>query len=327
MRKLLLLLSAVIVTAGANAQTVATFDTLHLSKPDTFYVNYSNPGNDVGFSDALAYFPCTYDTSFGGYWSSGFVYSNMTDSATSGYGNLYAAKAGIGYNGSANYAVVNGDAMIHLQSYALHDTVAGFYVTNSTYAYNSMRDGDQFAKKFGGTTGNDSDWFKLTVRGYLNGQLKSDSVDFYLADYRFSNNTQDYLLKDWHWVNLMPLGNVDSISFELSSSDNSQFGMNTPAFFCIDNFTTTANIPTSVHETAALMAKVYPNPATDNLFIELAGNRISEVNVIDMSGRSIVKQPVSGDKLTLSTASLVPGAYILQLKGADANATIRFVKQ
>jgi hypothetical protein len=327
MRKLLLLLSAVIVTASANAQNVATFDTLHLSKPDTFYVNYTNPGNDVGFNDGFAHFPCMYDTSYGGFWSKGFVYSNMTDSATSGYGNLYAAKTAKGYNGSSNYAVVNGNTKIFLQSYALHDTVAGFYITNSTYAYNSMRDGDQFAKKFGGTSGNDSDWFKLTVRGYLNGQLKADSVDFYLADYRFSNNTQDYLVKDWRWVNLMPLGSVDSLVFKLASSDNSQFGMNTPAFFCMDNFTTTATIPASVHETGMLMAKVYPNPVTDNLFIELANNKISEINVIDMSGRSIMKQSVSGDKLTLNTASFVPGAYILQLKGADASATIRFVKQ
>jgi hypothetical protein len=37
----------------------------------------------------------------------------------------------------------------------------GVYVTNTTYAYNSMRDGDMFAKKFGGPTGNDPDWYKL----------------------------------------------------------------------------------------------------------------------------------------------------------------------
>jgi hypothetical protein len=36
-----------------------------------------------------------------------------------------------------------------------------------------MRDGDGFGKKFGGTTGMDPDWFKLTIKGYSGGALKT----------------------------------------------------------------------------------------------------------------------------------------------------------
>jgi hypothetical protein len=96
-----------------------------------------------------------------------------------------------------------------------------------------MRDGDQFAKKFGGDSGNDEDFFKLEIQGFR-GTVATGSVDFFLADYRFANNSQDYLVDQWARVNLSSLGAVDSLKFALSSSDLGQFGMNTPAYFAMD---------------------------------------------------------------------------------------------
>src|SRR4051812_29208336 len=108
MRTFTMLFSAFVLgTTATQAQTVATFDTLHLSKADTFYVNYSSSGNDVGFNDGHAHFPCIYDTSYGGIWSTGFAYSNMSDSVTSGYFNQYSAKAAAGYGGSGNYLMAH----------------------------------------------------------------------------------------------------------------------------------------------------------------------------------------------------------------------------
>jgi hypothetical protein len=60
-------------------------------------------------------------------------------------------------------------------------------------------------------------------------------VDAYLADFRVSDNSQDYVVDDWTFVDLGTLGTVDSLSFELSSSDTGDFGMNTPAYFALDN--------------------------------------------------------------------------------------------
>ncbi len=329
MRKLLLVLTtAVCSITAASAQTI-TFDSLSLPQADTFYVNYSNPGNDVGFTVNTVHFQCVYDTAFGGLWSTGFAYSNMTDSVTSGYTNMYAAKTAKGYNGSANYAVYwagYGDGgKIIMPGVSAVKKATGFYITNSTYAYNSMHDGDFVAKKFGGTTGNDPDWFKLQVRGYFNGQLKADSVDFYLADFRDANNANDYIVKDWRWVDLNPLGNVDSLSFALTSSDNGSFGMNTPAYFCMDNFSTL--ISTGIDNVPAVTAKVYPNPATDMLHVELNGGNPEQLNIFDVTGKTVYTEAVNSRNIAISTGTLAPGAYLLQLKGKDGNATVRFVKQ
>ena len=110
------LLAILLLSAAGNSfaqGVVSSFDTFYLSKQDTFYLNYNNPLTDVGFDDGLAHFPCYYDTAFGGYWSSGFAYSNMTDTVTSGFMNEYSAKTGIGYNGSPNYAVFYQGYLLH----------------------------------------------------------------------------------------------------------------------------------------------------------------------------------------------------------------------
>ena len=62
------------------------------------------------------------------------------------------------------------------------------------------------------------------------------TAEFYLADYRFSNNEEDYILNTWEWFDLSTLGAVNTISFSLSSSKNNNVGMVTPAYFCIENF-------------------------------------------------------------------------------------------
>lgn len=323
------ILFALLTGFGAKAQTVITFDTMHLPKADTFYVNYSSYGNDVGFNDGLAYFPCVYDTFPGGFqsWMYGYAYSNMTDSLTPGYGNQYSSITGKGYNNSPTYVVswwVNNK--VFLKGKAQGQPVNGFYIANDAYAYYSMRDGDMFAKKFGGVTGNDSDWFKVVIRGFSGGVMKPDSVEVFLADYRSQDNTKDTIYRGWRWVNLLPLGKVDSLEFDLSSSDNGQFGMNTPAYFCMDNFETyeTSSVGASPE---AFVAKVYPNPATTELFVELNDASVKELFVTDMTGKQVSRVSVKERVTLLPLAQLAPGMYLLNIVGEGKTATTRFTKQ
>ncbi len=337
MRKILLSTALLFGMNAASAQTsmVAGFDTLSLPKADTFYVNYSSYGNDVGFDDGMIHFPCVYDTSFGyEFWSSGFVYSNMTDSITSGFGNQYSAKAGSGYN-SSNYAIAYGTTNYLLSLQPHFKTYEGFYITNTTYAYNSMRDGDAFAKKFGDTTGTNSglpqgnypDWFKLVITNYWQGN-KMDTVEFYLADFRFNDDDSDYIVRDWTWVDLSKFSqNSDSIVFTLSSSDNGQFGMNTPAYFCMDDFTSRL-VPDAVQEVNhKIAAKIYPNPALHELHIETTDPAVTSVVISNMSGKMVATYSLSGKHSTIPTAHLPAGMYLLQLSNGKQTATQRFIKQ
>ncbi|MCB9066069.1 MAG: DUF4465 domain-containing protein [Chitinophagales bacterium] len=312
------------ITTKAGVSIVATFDTLTLAGTDTFYVNYSNPGYDVGFNDQLLHFQTVYDTAGYKGLRSGFVYSNMTDSTTSGYTNANSAKTGIGYNSSAQYAVAyaSSPVLVEITDTSYNGSLFGFYVTNNTYAYNSIRDGDGFAKKFNNA---DKDWFKLTIKGYLGGSLKTDSVDFYLADFRHTDSTKDYILKTWGFVDLQPLGMVDSIQFSLTSSDVGSFGMNTPAYFCIDEFQIYHDLGVT-NNTEHAIAKVYPNPATDRLYIETNDETVKTVAVYDMSGKQMAVYNAA-TKVEINTSNFATGTYVLQIVGDNGVATSRFVKR
>ncbi len=318
MRRFTLFIAAMAATLAGNAQTLADFEALSLSKSDTFYVNYSNSGNDVGFDNGLAHFPCVYNTAWGGYWSSGFAYSNMTDSVTSGFTNSYSAKTAKGYNGTSQYLVANGSSnYVQLINGGKGGFAAGFYVTNATYTYNSMRDGDAFAKKFGGTTGNDQDWLKLVVRGYNKGVHKLDSVEVYLADFRFADNSKDYILKSWQWVNLMPLGKVDSLDFSLSSSDMGPWGMNTPAFFCMDNFLTQENLfPFAPQATISGSTAISKNDASIKAW---ATNCVLNRGWLDIADPSQGKPTLGAD----TNAIGAPDNYLVSL-GDSGTAVLTF---
>jgi hypothetical protein len=180
----------------------------------------------------------------------GWTYSNMTDTTTPGFGNQYSASTSIGYNNSAKYGV----AYCNVSSLtsppptitAAQNQNAVFqsaYFTNTTYAYLSMRDGDQFAKKFGGPNGTDPDWFKLTISGWNAASAIVGAVEVYLADFRAPSDRPDnpiksnYILNQWRRVDLAGFGSeVRRVSLELSSTDNDPlWGMNTPAYVAMDS--------------------------------------------------------------------------------------------
>ena len=231
MNKLLATIAFCLTAAPALAQT-ANFQDLPLS-PNSAYNGSDGAG---GFTSGGVTFSNNYNTTFGS-WS-GFAYSNKTDATTAGFGNQYSAAPGSGAGGSSTYGVSytgGSDAIVTLPA---GRTVASASFANTTYAYLSMRDGDGFAKKFGGASGTDPDFFKLTINGLNDANAIIGSVEFYLADFRSAVGAEDFIRSNWTDVDLSSLSAARKLSFELSSSDNSAFGMNTPAYFAIDNLVT-----------------------------------------------------------------------------------------
>lgn len=231
-----------LITIGTVQAAIVTFDDNALA----YNSHWGGAGSgETGFTSGDAYFSHDDITSA---WS-GFVYTNRTDTTTPGYTNQFSAITGGGAQGSANYGIAyipldwqNGtyDPIPQTVSFGAvtgedyNTTLSGAYFSNTTYAYLSMRDGDTFAKKFGGDSGNDPDYFKLMISGIDEHGNYTGTVDFYLADYRFDDNSQDYIIDDWTWVDLSGLGDVVGLEFSLESSDTGDYGINTPAYFAMD---------------------------------------------------------------------------------------------
>jgi len=318
----------------AIAQNTATFDDLQLSV-NTFWNGENNSG---GFNNNGFFFENTY-TSFGGgmYSWYGFAYSNMTDTLTSGYTNQFSAIPGKGALSSSNYAVsyVNYDWMNNytmvpnIIRFANPQTISGFYACNNTYAYFSMLNGDgNLAKKFGGTNGNDPDWFKLQIKGYRNG-IMTDTVNCFLADFRFTNNAQDYILKTWKWIDLSVLGDIDSLAFALSSSDQGSFGMNTPAYFCMDNFNgQNPNVAINNLNNNNFDVKIYPNPVLDNLYISIMNPKeVIDIYIYDTSGKDIVRYVNLTHEFVVNLSAISKGIYFVKIIGSDFTKYQKIIKK
>ncbi len=188
--------------------------------------------------------PNTYNATYGS-WSQ-WSYSNTSDTTTGDWTNQFSAFPGTGAGpGADNYGVMYGPTSfadpteLPWMSVAPGTAFTSMSVTNTTYAALTMQNGDAFAKQFGGATGTDPDWYLLTVYGEDNGgSLLPQTVDFYLADYRFANDSLDYIVDDWQSVDLTSMTGATKLYLGLTSSDTGAWGMNTPAYVAVDNIVT-----------------------------------------------------------------------------------------
>jgi len=195
-------------------------------------------GSDLagGFTSGGALFVNDYNPSFSS-WQ-GFSVSNTTDATTPGFGNQYSAIPGGGALGTDAYGV----SFAFEPSSVFFDSpvdLDGAWLTNTTYAFLTLRDGDAFTDPFGGPTGDEPDVFTLTLEGFDDGFSSVGIVEFILADYTSPppDNSGDTIVDTWSLVDLSSLQNVSELRFSLDSTDVGSFGSNTPAYFGIDELT------------------------------------------------------------------------------------------
>lgn len=328
MKRILLFATALTLGANTMAQT-ADFET-QLPGLDTAWFGQPTDGDTV-FTSGLFTFENNYNSSWNS-WS-GWAYSNDSDNITSGYTNQFGNITGTGEAsnqfGMSYVSDFSNNRLFTSNGNAV--SLSQMSVTNSTYAYLSMLNGDAFAKQFGspndasgnpdGTNG--EDWFLLTIYGLGSDSLHTgDSVTFYLADYRFADNTLDYIVDSWTVIDLSSLGAVYGLDFNLTSSDNGQYGMNTPAYFAMDNLSVDF---TEVEENIASHFSVYPNPTTGLLNINIEAN--SKVDLYTINGQLIKTITSNSNQLQWDLTDLSNGIYFIQVEKEGIISTQKIIKQ
>jgi hypothetical protein len=235
----LLLFWLLLAPTGSLALTI-DFEDVGANLPiagNLFYNGSSALPGPTDFTSGGAAFNNNFTNFGGGCCWEGFAYSQMTDTTTPGFGNQYSAFPGAGAGGSATYAIgfTSGGSGVSKVDFGTDVLLSSVDVTNTTYAALSMQNGDAFSKRFGGASGNDPDFFKLTITGLDAFGAEIGSLEFFLADFRFADNGQDYIVDSWVAVDLSSLGPVHGLDFTLDSSDVGAFGINTPAYFALDD--------------------------------------------------------------------------------------------
>jgi hypothetical protein len=304
----------VIMSVLAYGQDIITFEDANLE------VNEYRNGGDLPIDDNYFYFndvrfQSNYDTMFQ-YWTSGWAVSTVKDSTTNSFSNLYGAYPFAGADESLTFMVGQYTSTIEIPD-TLGAIINSIDITNASFPLLVMRDGDPsgFSKKFGGDDGNDPDYFLLDIKGIdVNGD-SIGNVSFYLADYRFEDNSQDYIIKEWKTVDLTELGTVKSLEFSLSSSDANQFGILTPALYCVDNFkyayTTNVENPTITN------VNIGPNPTLGNLFIDMHDNKGSQISLFNLNGQLIKSWYSVESRTTLDLSALKKGSYLIHIQSDE----------
>jgi len=328
---------SMMLSTTIQAQITETFDTFTLT-PNFFYQD----NNGTNWRSSLTK-PIAFEYGWkNGDWSSGSVYTNIKDTTNLTISNIYASATFTAYDGS-NYATVKDSAVIYLEnSPTFLNKVSGFFVTNTAYVKNILKNGNATCRKFGDTTGTGwgnstaqgayPDWFRLTVYGYKNGIQNPNSVEFYLADYRPIGTANDYIVSNWRYVNCIPIGFVDSLQIIMESSDSYINGKRkTPGYFSIDHLTTTNNVGINELENVVNIT-IFPNPTNQNLTINysLLSDISLTINVIDISGKEVISTNTSNqtgnNKFQLNTENLEAGIYFLNISDGKSSKNIKFIK-
>lgn len=110
-------------------------------------------------------------------------------------------------------------------------------ITNTTYTYLAVRDGDPY--NFGSAF-DEGDYLLLDIRGYDSSGNLVGVVSFYLADYLSANPANWSIVDSWETVDLSSLAGSATLRFGIQSSQNDPtYGVNPPAYFAADNFVVT----------------------------------------------------------------------------------------
>lgn len=217
-----------------TAKTIVDFEGVSLNS------NGYWEGSDL--SGAFVSGNSTFMNSYNSGWASwtGFACSSNKDTITAGYENQYSSIVGAGALKSKQFAIAYDSASFICPANTYGNfSIKSLYITNSTYAYLGLKNGNYGVGGFGKKFATD-DWFKVTIKGYKTKVLTS-SIDVYLADFR---NGKSLIINTWQKIDVSSLGQVDLVTFTFDSTDKSGGWLNTPAYVCIDNIEFTQTIST-----------------------------------------------------------------------------------
>jgi lysyl endopeptidase len=83
-----------------------------------------------------------------------------------------------------------------------------------------------------------------------------------------------------------------------------------------------------IAEIGSAQWKLYPNPVKENLNISLQSSQANELFLIDIYGKTILRQEIQGNEVQLNTQNLSNGTYFVHVNFVNGSRSVKsFVKQ
>ena len=253
LRKFAAVLAAGFASCILNANVVTFEDVDIVTDPSAMNghgeaLRFESGSGDNYWASADATFVIN-ENSYGS-WS-GVTASKSTDTEYVDFNDQYTSITGSGYDGSSQYGIVYysswAGGTVDMMTSELVD-FSSMYITNTTYTYNSLSNGDSYAKSL-------QDYadlsqyaeLKITIKGIdSQGEYTANSVEVILGNTYLNEDTgkwEVYILQDWELIDLTTLNETDGLyglNFTVEGTDKSGGFDNWPTYFAMDNISYTA---------------------------------------------------------------------------------------
>jgi hypothetical protein len=107
----------------------------------------------------------------------------------------------------------------------------------------------------------------------------------------------------------------------ITATANDASGVTGTKVITISNQTTT-----SINEIASQKVNIYPNPVKNQLFVELDSQELTEITIIDYSGK-VIKSITNNTTNSIDVSGLSQGIYVLKVSTKASVSANQFVKQ
>ena len=152
---------------------------------------------------------------------------------------------GAGARGSNTFVIANGynddnnDSASRMYFTSKAEFALGtVQLCNSSYVYGVMANGNPYGVTPDKNMEEAGGWFCVEFYGFdAEGNATNDGipVEFYLCDYRAGSATYTPAITTWTACDLSALGKVNAVEVNFRGSDTGTWGLNTPAYVCLDN--------------------------------------------------------------------------------------------
>lgn len=252
MRKKLLVLTALAVSiiTYADAQSAATFEDFNIPSGNFWKGNFAIGDTLIksGSYQFTNYSAVSWNFKYGSEF--GVSKSTETSCGWAYTGDEFNNVTGKGANGSSQFAVGYVDDSYNRCRAYVSDTIngeyiTGCYITNNSYVREAALGNDAYGGKFVA-----GDWLKLTATATLTDNTTKDK-SILLIDFTSDSEAERTYLKDWTWFDFSSFGHkVKYVTFTITGSADhvGAYGLNTPKYFCMDDFGTAT--PAGINETS-----------------------------------------------------------------------------
>jgi hypothetical protein len=135
-----------------------------------------------------------------------------------------------------------------------------------------------------------------------------------MGEFGMGNDTLAVIITDQNIHIQTPNGNY-----------NMSFGPNSPSTNTFVFTTTTCANATGINDNGTLNAKLFPNPTSGKIQLEVEQFSGKSIRIIDIAGKVILQQELTANSTFIDCNGFAEGIYLLQITGEGKSEVKRFV--